>query len=326
MTKHDSSFLPGNCSKQEQKQIYTKDYPYFCGKIRNMNTHPLHIIHEDTFLAGSGRLDTYHNHLAKFGNAAVFFCRRGKARFIINLKEYEVEENSQILLLPNSILNITQASEDFLVSYFSFSANLLREVSVRLEPSFFGFLNRNPHCNLPAENTRVLNGLMCATEALYNDRENRFRSLMVRNILQNFLLEVYDKTHRLFAGLPQEGSCRRDELFKGFIELIHQHCNEQRDVTFYAGKLCITSRYLSSIVQDITHHTAKFIIDKHVMLEIKALLQSTDLSLQEISNQLNFPDQSFFGRYFKKHTGLSPSDYRKSFTPFPEGSKQAPSV
>lgn len=287
-----------------------------------MNIHPLHIVQEDAFLAGSGRLEAYHNHLAKFSNAAVFFCRRGKAQFIINLEEYEVEVNSQVLLLPNSILNITQASDDFLVSYFSFSASLLREVSVRLEPSFFDFLHRHPWYTYPRENSQILHGLMCATEALYNDRKNRFRSIIIRNILQNFLLEVYDKTHRLFAGKPQEGSSRRDELFKSFIELIHRHCTEQRDVTFYAGKLCITSRYLSSIVQDITHHTAKSIIDKHVMLEIKALLQSTDLSLQEIANQLNFPDQSFFGRYFKKHTGLSPSDYRKSFTPFSEISSQ----
>lgn len=291
-----------------------------------MNTHPLHIMQADAFLAGSGRLEAYHNHLAKFSNAVVFFCRRGKAQFIINLKGYEVEENSQVLLLPNSILNITHASEDFLVSYFSFSAALLREVSVRLEPSFFSFLIRNPWHTLPPENTRMLHGLMCATEALYKDCENRFRNLMVRNILQNFLLETYDKTHRFFADRPQEGSSRRDELFKNFIGLIHQHCTEQRDVSFYAGKLCITPRYLSYIVQSITRHSAKFLIDEHVMLEIKALLQSTDLSLQEISNQLNFPDQSFFGRYFKKHTGLSPSDYRKSFTPFPEGSKQAPSV
>jgi len=68
--------------------------------------------------------------------------------------------------------------------------------------------------------------------------------------------------------------------------------------------------YLSTVIQNVTNTTAKSIIDKHVILEIKVLLKSTNLSVQEISNQLCFPDQSFFGRYFKKHTGLSPLQYR----------------
>ena len=74
----------------------------------------------------------------------------------------------------------------------------------------------------------------------------------------------------------------------------------------------ITPRYLSTIVQAVSGETAKNIIDKHVILEIKVLLESTELSIQEIANRLQFPDQSFFGRYFKKHTGISPMNYRRT--------------
>ena len=100
-------------------------------------------------------------------------------------------------------------------------------------------------------------------------------------------------------------------MFKRFIQLIHKHCLNQREVSFYAQKMFITPRYLSAITQAVAGETAKNIIDKHVILEIKVLLESTDLSIQEIANRLQFPDQSFFGRYFKKHTSISPQYYRR---------------
>lgn len=90
-----------------------------------------------------------------------------------------------------------------------------------------------------------------------------------------------------------EGINRQEEIFKRFIQLIHKHCTTQREVSFYAAELFITPRYLSTIVQNVSGNTAKSIIDRHVILEIKALLQSTSLSIQEISNRLSFPDQSF---------------------------------
>lgn len=90
-----------------------------------------------------------------------------------------------------------------------------------------------------------------------------------------------------------EGINRQEEIFKRFIQLIHKHCTTQREVSFYAAELFITPRYLSTIVQNVSGNTAKSIIDRHVILEIKALLQYTSLSIQEISNRLSFPDQSF---------------------------------
>lgn len=273
--------------------------------------YPLQTIDKELFTAGSSRLDNFHHHLVKLDVAAILFCREGCARFIIDLKEYRIVKNTQVVLLPRNILDIAEASPDFRVSYFCFSILFLQEASIRLEPSFFAFLKENPCYTLPEENTGVIHGLMCASEAIYKDSENRFRSIIAKNHLQNFLLEVYDKTQRWFINKQVEGANRQESIFKRFIALVHEHCTEQREVRFYADKLFITSRYLSTIVQNIAGITTKEIINKHVLLEIKALLQSTDLSLQEISNQLNFPDQSFFGRFFKKHTGMSPTEYRK---------------
>lgn len=106
-------------------------------------------------------------------------------------------------------------------------------------------------------------------------------------------------------------SNRQMELFHRFVSLVHDCCIEEREVSFYADKLCISTRYLSAIVRRTTHQSAKELIDKIVIMEIKVLLQNTTLPIQEIAYKMHFPDQSYLGRYFKKHTGISPSAFRQ---------------
>ncbi len=95
------------------------------------------------------------------------------------------------------------------------------------------------------------------------------------------------------------------------MSLVRIHCRKEREVAFYAEKLFITPRYLSFIVRQVTRDkSAKDMINRHLILEIKVLLQTSRLSVQEIALKLNFPDQSYMGRYFKRYTGKSPTEYR----------------
>ena len=266
---------------------------------------------EDPFFVGTINCSDMPHHLFKLEDACIFFCHSGEARIEIDLLEYDIMPNTQIIFLPNSIINYSYASPDLSISYITFSNAFFQEATVRLDPSFFHFLKENPVVTLPVERTRTINGLIIALEDLYKDKENCFRLQILRNYIQSFLLDIYDKTHRIFEQNRPEGISRQEELFKRFIQLIHKHCLNQREVSFYAQKMFITPRYLSAITQAVAGETAKNIIDKHVILEIKVLLESTDLSIQEIANRLQFPDQSFFGRYFKKHSGISPHYYRR---------------
>lgn len=271
-----------------------------------------HITENDPFIAGTGDFKAIENRFIKLNNASIFFCRQGHAHIQIDLLEYDLIPNAQLVLLPGSIIHITEVSDDFKISFIVCSPTLFQEISNRLEPPFFRFLKEAPCVVLPAGRERSVDRLAETIEELYNDRENCFRLQIAKNYIQSFLLEIYDKTHRLFMQKRPEGVSRQEELFKRFIQLVHKHCTSQREVSFYANELFITARYLSTVIQNVTGLTAKSIIDKHVVLEIKTLLKSTDLSIQEISNQLCFPDQSFFGRYFKKHTGVSPLKYRNT--------------
>lgn len=247
---------------------------------------------------------------SKLKDVCIFHCREGKGFLEIDSEEYTILPDTHGILLPGSLIGQIQTSPDFLASYILFSHSLFREITNRLDPSFFRFLQENPSVTLSEDRSRPILRMKQLIEELYHDRENCFRGQILRNNLQSLLLHIYDKTRRLFLDKHPEGISRQEELFKLFIQLVHEHCTHQREVAFYAQKLCITSRYLSTIVQNAIGTTAKSIIDKSVILEIKTMLRSTNLSIQEISNELHFPDQSFLARYFKKHTGMTPLQYR----------------
>lgn len=308
--KSGLSIISNHCTISEYCSCYYRKNCYFCIKIRiNMNI--LSLPENEPFLTGTNKIAAIRpRQITKLTDVTLCFCRCGKALIEIDLQPYEVTENTQLLLLPSSILNCTYVSDDFSCSYIVFSDLLFKEITSRLEPSFFHFLKEHPCIIIPQERVKPFIGLTLVMEDLYNDRNNCFRIQIFKNYIQSFILDFYDKTQHLFLQKKPEGLNRQEEIFKRFIQLIHKYCTTQREVSFYASELFITPRYLSTVVQHVSGTTAKSIIDQHVVLEIKALLQSTSLSIQEISNQLSFPDQSFFGRYFKKHTGLSPLQYR----------------
>lgn len=264
------------------------------------------------FIAGCDDLSSLYNRLSKPESGVILFCRQGQASVIIDLTEYKVVPNTVIFLLPSHIINIISASEDFRMAYFACSDSMFREASFRFNPHFFHFIKENPCKEFPFQYAGAVEGLMSATAAIYEDKNNRFRYEIAKNLLQIWLMDLYDKTHRWFTQQDMEGHNRQEEILKKFIYLIHTHCTSEREVGFYADLLCISTKYLTDICSSITGKSAKKLIDEFVLLEIKVLLQNTELPLQEISDRLNFPDQSYFGRYFKRQSGCSPSVYREN--------------
>ena len=269
----------------------------------------------EPFISGTDEnLSPVMHHLWKLEGGAIYFCRKGWAHATINLKDYEIVENTQVVLLPGTIIRINGCSSDFTASFFGFPKEMFMEACMRFEPIFFRFIKEQPCYVLPQENTGAINGLIRATTAIYNDRENRFRNQIAKNHLQSFMLDIYDKCYRYFGKHKIEGGTRQDEIFKSFVSLVHEHCASQREVSFYADKLCISTKYLTGICKAVTGDSAKKIIDDFALLEIKVLLQSTELTVQEIADRLGFPDQSYLGRYFKRHEGMSPKEYQSKYS------------
>ena len=222
---------------------------------------PLLTTKQETFRAGTDKLEFFRERLLKMNNGALMFCTRGEANITIDLRKYHIVPNTHITLLPSSIISLTSASKDFLVDFFAYSETMFKTACFRLEPPFIHFIKENAcYTHTEDEPVRAITGLITAS--------------------------------------------------KKFINLVHTYCTTQRDVAFYADQLCISTRYLSAITKQVAEDSAKEIIDENLILELKMALQSTGMSLKEIADKYHFPDQSFFGRYFKKHTGMSPKEYR----------------
>ncbi len=277
-------------------------------------TNPIITTPEEQFVVGESDFAFFGNYASRCESGAILYCRKGGAEVTVNQYCGQVRRNTLILVLPGSLLMLTNRTEDFRMTFCAFSRDLLAEAGFRLQPSFFRMLRENPITHPPARIVEGANIWFQMAAYTYRDRNNVFRNTIIRNRLQNVLMEIFDKLQR-FANKQQqtpETTTRQAELFHRFVMLVQEYSAQQREVSFYADKLCISTRYLSTIVRNIAHRSAKEFIDRSVLLEIKMLLQSTDLSVQEIAYRLHFPDQSYLGRYFKKHTGESPTEYRNT--------------
>ena len=251
--------------------------------------------------------------LERLENFSLLFVNQGSARIELDFQTYDMHANYYIALAAEQFFQWLETSPDFTVSYLTFTRDILLEIITPFPPSFFAFIKQYAvSLPMPKDEEKRIYRLLQIVQDLYTEKEHTFRLPMLKNCLQNFLMDIYDKTKAQFLHRDAQNTTRQEELLEKFIALVFQHSSSHRDVQFYADQLCITTRYLSSIIQKLTGHTPKEIIDDRCIQEIKMRLRTTNDSMQEIAFQLNFPDQSFFSRYFKKHTGITPAEYRQS--------------
>ena len=288
---------------------------YFCSKneLYMAEYNPIMTTPEEQFVVGDTDLRYFEEHSCRTEGGAILFCRRGSATVTVDQLRDRITRDTLLLLLPGSILHLNERTDDFRVRLCAFSLELFSEAAYRLDPSFFHILHEHAIIRLPDRIIEGVRNWFQMASYTYRDRGNIFRNTIIRNRLQNVLLEAFDKTQRFAPDVhSQTGTTRQADLFQRFVALVHEHCTEQREVAFYADRLCISTRYLSTIIRSVAHSTAKEFIDRSVVLEIKMLLGSTELSVQEIAYRLHFPDQSYLGRFFKKHTGVSPTEFRNA--------------
>ena len=251
--------------------------------------------------------------LQKLENFTLLFIERGSAQVELDFCAYGLQPNHHIGMAAGLHFQCLKASPDFTVSYITFVRDLLLEVTSPFNPSFFAFLNKYPLSpSLPEKQMEENHWMLQSAYNIYKEKEHTFRLPIFKNCLQNFLMDIYDKTKAQFLHRNASNTTRQEELLEKFIALTFQHSGTRRDVQFYADQMCITTRYLSSVVQNLTGHSPKELIDVRCIQEIKMLLRTTDKTMQEIALQLDFPDQSFFSRYFKKNTGMTPQEYRNN--------------
>ena len=283
--------------------------------MENTCINPFLLPADEHFSVMSSDLDYFVGNNERAVNGAVIICQKGRCELTVDDFHGQLRRNGSVLMLPGTLLSLKNRTADFKVTLFVFSPQLFSEAAFRLEIDFIRIIKKYPVAQQTKQTADSMNMWMKILEYTYQDRENRFRYTITKNRLQNALLEMCDKVMRMpsLSTTKNTASLRQTELFNRFLQLINQHANAEREVAFYAEQLCISTRYLSTIVRTLSGQSAKALIDHVVLLELKMLLRTTDLSIQEIAYRLRFPDQSYLGRFFRKQTGLSPSAFRNQF-------------
>lgn len=234
---------------------------------------------------------------------------QGSADLKINMRDYHIEAPAVLLVLNDQIYQSAGQSED------------LRSKVILMSRSFSDSLFANSSEILPLKSSIMKNPVM-----KIENEENVFGQFfqLLQNIAasprQEFKIEsARHLTLSMFYGYShlkhevnevKSTNSRQEEIFTKFTELLERHHKKEREIAFYADKMCITSKHLSQVIKDYTGKTALGIIEEYVISEAKSMLLSTTMSIQQISDELNFPSQSVFGKYFKRVAGISPSEYR----------------
>lgn len=237
-------------------------------------------------------------------------ARRGVAHIEVDFTMYELSENKAITFAPKSTVRYVDMDDEFRCCVLSFDHAMAVEAVPHPEPSFIDFMRRYPMDKIPAQRADAIAFRIADIAHFLYDNTGPHNMFIIRNIIQNIMFELYDATRIQFLSVEPKAMTRHDELFTQFIHLVYEHGDKEREVAFYSDKMCITPRYLARILRELSRETAKEIIDRHCVQEIKTRLRTTNDSIQSIAVDMKFPDQSFFTRYFKKQTGMTPTKFR----------------
>lgn len=244
--------------------------------------------------------------------ACVFaLCVRGKANVSINLIDYTVSEGELITLFPGSIIEFKGGNTPVQFCFVGFSSEVICQINLMetCGTSYPKILDQ-PILKLSEVGKRYLEDYFTIFSKVTNDESIDLHPDIILYQLKSILLGVSD----IYEKQPYHpiACSRQEQIYRDLLQLITKYYTKERTAQFYADKLGLTPQHLSTTVKSVTGGTVLDLIAHVVILDAKAKLKSTNLSVQEISYALNFPTPSFFGKYFKRHVGISPLAYKQS--------------
>lgn len=245
-------------------------------------------------------------------------CIKGELIVSVDLVEHKLTPSTLMVVRPGHTLTGYRASEDFsgyLIMAPLHTINHSLPSFSRLLSCFLYFRDR-PVINISPSELEIQQHLLAAVIQKQKEAKTPFFDNVLDSMYQSILYETLSlyTSHmdRSQSNVIDSKLRRREDVFYRFLLLVEANFQIERSVNYYAEKLNITPKHLSAVAKETSGHTAGEWIDSYVVLEAKMLLNNSELSIQEISSRLNFANQSFFGKYFKHHTGMSPRSYRRT--------------
>ena len=238
----------------------------------------------------------------------------GETSLTSNLQEFRLKKDSLFIFSPKHILQV-QSNNRFKAHLIVIAPDFLKRINIdtkRMMPLFLQF-GSLPCMELTHAESQSLRSFISMVEQELKGSETDFSSEIIGGLIAATIYKVWDILTHYLTEHPEVDSPihnRAEEYFRQFTELLGEHYKHERSVGFYARQLCITPKYLTTLIKRISGKSVSEWIDNYVILEAKTLLKYSNMSVQEIAYYLNFPNQSFFGSYFKRNAGMSPSQYK----------------
>ena len=262
-----------------------------------------------------------------FDGLMLVLVTRGSMRIGLNTEERLLGEKNVLVVGPNTqqhVLGVDE-SEGAEFYFLSVSSNFMKSINIDLNVLQNIHLKRvnSPILPLRDEYYKLIRNYleMLYLNASINEEQNLYTKNISRSLIAALMYQLMQVADSHASEVDDAASgdddvqkvgMRRFTYVKQFIELVHKHYSKERSVSFYADKLCISAKYLSFIIKEVTNRTAAEWIDEYVILEAKNMLRFSGMSVQQVAYSLNFSNQSAFGKYFKHLTGLSPTQFQKS--------------
>lgn len=259
----------------------------------------------------TGKLKEYLNTSRQLPGCMIILCTEGTCTLQIHLSEYTLEKDSVAVIFPEIFCKMSEASEDCRFTYILFSKELVNHTDVFTHTiEYTPYIFEQPVIHLRPEISEIVQDylkIVFKVQEVTNASIDRAQASMTfTQIILGLRKTIVPQP------APNNHYCRNHEIVRELLRMAIQHYRTERNVSFYADKLHLSPQHLSTTVKKVTGKTLTEIISTLVIHDAQAKLRSSELTIQEIAYSLNFPDISFFGKYFKRYTGMSPKQYRKN--------------
>lgn len=240
-------------------------------------------------------------------------CTEGEATYTLDTQEMRIQKNDVLLILDRHVVSNFTASKDLKalciiisVKFFFESIRNVGDVSSLL------LLSRNfPVIKLSQEETETFQSYFYLLKTKAADKQNKYRRKLVSTLILAMFYDLSNVVQRML-NTDSMRQTRAEIIFTKFIKLLEGNFKQERRVGWYAEQLNITPKYLSETIKNVSRRTPNEWIDNYVTIEMRIQLRNSTKSIKEIAEEMNFANQSFLGKYFKEHVGISPSEYRKN--------------
>lgn len=263
-------------------------------------------------------IDNLVNKPCRINACAVIICTRGTLEISCNFRNVTMHENSVFISLPHNSLHVVRAedSEGYILAMEESSITDYT-IEPKYLPELIDQVYESPLIELrPEETHRVCKALDMIMEYISSKPENPFKGPIVKSGMTTFAYLLLETIHSHTSDIAYGPKTinREKEHFNRFLKLLSENYLKEREVRFYAEQMNLTPRYLTTTVRKASGHTVSDWIYMFIIKDAKYLLKHRDMTVQQVAYELNFPNQSFFGKFFKKHVGMSPGAYRELST------------